>query len=87
MNGDSKIRESTVTISDILDAVNANLPHLQDGQSYTLQQLVGDALWLSTPEGQRKRLGAEFKPLAVQGDLPVSWADRNLSNKQLYQLK
>ena len=81
------VTKKTITIADVLDAVNTNLPNLQHGQSYTLQQLVGDALWLSTPEGHRKRLGTEFKALAVQGGLPVSWVDRTNSNKALYELK
>ena len=79
--------ESLITITDILEAVNANLPHRQHGLSYTLEQLVGDALWLSTPEGRRKRLGSLFKALAVQGDLPVSSVGRTVSNQQLYELK
>ena len=75
-----------ITITGILNAVNTNLPNLQSGQSYTLQQLVGDELWHSIHEGHRKRLGTQFKALVRKGGLPVSWAGRNLSNKQLYEL-
>jgi len=75
------------TITDVVDAMNSNLQTLEQGQKYTLEQLVGKANWLSIHKGRRTRLGQAFKALATSGSLPVSYFDSTSSNKSLYQLK
>ncbi len=78
---------STITLADIENAVNTNLSSLVHGQSYTLEQLVGSTFWNSIPTPARPNLGQEFRAKADRGNLPVSWVDRNSSNKALYEPK
>ena len=75
-----------VTISDIVNALQSNLPNLEQGKPYTLQELVGDSLWNSIPTGNRKQLGHEFKELAESGGHAVKWRGRRSDNCQVYEL-
>ena len=78
---------TTPTLADVVNAVNANLPNLTQGESYSLEQLVGEQDWDTIPEGHRKRLGREFKAHATSVILPVRFVDRTLSNKSMYELR
>ncbi len=78
---------SIITLTDIENAVTLNLPNLASGKSYTLEQLVGSTFWNSIPKPARPNLGQEFRAKADRGNLPVSWVDRNSSNKALYESK
>ena len=73
-------------ITDVVDAMNSNLQTLEQGQEYTLEQLVGKENWLSIHKGRRTRLGQAFKALATNGSLPVSYAGDTSSHKAKYQL-
>ncbi len=75
------------TITDVVDDMNSNLQSLEQGQKYTLEELVGKENWLSIPKGLRNRLGQAFKALATNGSLPVSYADDTSSHKAQYELK
>ena len=75
------------TITDVLNALQANRPNLLPGTLYTLQDLVGNAVWHSMPTGTRKHLGQEFKSLTKGGGLPVKWVDWKSDNSNVYQLK
>ena len=75
------------TIADAVDAMNSNLQNLEQGQKYTLEQLVGEENWRSIPKGRRNRLGQAFKALATNGSLPVSYVGDTSSHKALYELK
>ena len=77
---------TTPTLADVVNAVDANLPNLTQGELYSLEQLVGEQDWDTIPEGHRKRLGREFKARAISGTLPVRYADRTTSNKSMYEL-
>ena len=74
-------------IDNVVDAVNSNLPTLAHGESYTLEQLVGEDYWDKIPKGHRNNLGQVFKALAISGTLTVSFVGSTSSNKALYQLK
>jgi Domain of unknown function (DUF1413) len=76
-----------ITITDLLDALQANLPNLQPGTDYLLGDLVGAEFWYSMSTGTRKHLGVEFKALVQGGDQPVRWIRRKSNNSQVYQLK
>jgi hypothetical protein len=76
-----------ITIDDVVEAMRANWSHLQHDQEYILEHLVGNERWLATHTGHRKQLGAQFKALAINGELPVRWVDRRDDNSQLYELK
>jgi hypothetical protein len=75
------------TITDVLDALQANLPNLKPGIRYTLQDLVGYTFWYSMSTGTRKHLGLEFKALVVSGCTPVECGGRRTDNCHVYQLK
>lgn len=75
-----------INITDVVDAVNVNLPNLEHNKSYTLQQLVGKERWLSTHASSRKQLGIQFKALALSEVLPVHWAGSRPNHSQVYQL-
>ena len=62
---------TTPTIADVVNAVNANLPNLTQGNLYSLEQLVGEQDWSMIPEGLRRSLGQAYKALATRGTLPV----------------
>ena len=78
---------TTHTITDLVNAVNSNLPDLPQGKSYLLEDLAGEEYWNAIPKGRRTNLGQEFKALAVSGELSVSYAGSTSSNKALYQHK
>ena len=73
-------------IDDLVDAVNSNLPALNQGESYTLEHLVGEDYWSAIPKGPRTQLGQAFKALAISGVLPVDYVGSTSSNKSLYEL-
>jgi hypothetical protein len=75
------------TITDVLDALQANLPNLKPGIDYTLEQLVGKAFWNSIPTGERTQLGIKFKAMAKGGALPIRWVECKSNNTNVYQLK
>jgi hypothetical protein len=75
------------TITDLLEAVNSTLPNLVHGQSYLLEQLVGEQYWSTIPKGPRISIGQAFKALAIGGSLPVNYVGTTSSNKSLYELK
>jgi hypothetical protein len=74
-------------IDNLVDAVNSNLPTLAHGESYKLEQLVGEDYWNRMSKGRKTSLGQAFKALAIGGTLPVSFVRSNSSNKSLYELK
>ncbi len=74
-------------IDNLVDAVNSNLPALAHGESYTLEQLVGEDYWDTIPKGRKTSLGQAFKALAIGGTLPVVYVGFTSSNKSLYELK
>ena len=76
-----------VTVTDLQDSLQSNLPNLKQGKSYLLQELVGDELWNSMPTGTRTHHGHEFKKLVQSGDQVVEWRGRRSNNRQVYQLK
>lgn len=76
-----------ITITHLLEALQANLPNLEPDTPYLLEDLVGDEFWHSMSTGTRKHLGVAFKALAQGGDQPVEWRGRKSNNKQVYQLK
>lgn len=78
---------STITLADVLNAVNSNLPTLAHGKSYTLEQLVGEDYWNTIPKGHRNKLGQAFKALATSGTLSVAYVGSTSGNKSLYELK
>jgi len=78
---------NTITLADAVDAMNSNLQNLEQGQKYTLEQLVGKENWRSILKGRRNRLGQEFKARATNGSLPVSYVGDTSSHKALYKLK
>lgn len=82
-------RPNTVhtTIIELQDAITLNLPNLDHGKLYSLQQLAGAVYWHSLPIGTRKGLGQPFKALAIGGGLPVRWDHRKSNNTNVYQLK
>jgi hypothetical protein len=75
------------TITDVLDALQANLPNLAPGKIYTLKKLVGDTFWFSMSTGTGNHLGVEFKALANGRGLPVRWVECKSNNTNVYQLK
>jgi hypothetical protein len=75
------------TITDLLDALQKNLPSLSPGNNYILQELVGNAFWDLISTGRRKSLGHEFKALVDSGDQLVEGRGRRSDNCQVYQLK
>jgi hypothetical protein len=78
---------TTVTISDVLQALHANLPNLVANTNYTLPQLVGNTFWYAIPQqGMRSQLGVAFKKLVNNGGQPVKWIKRRGDNNHLYQL-
>ena len=79
--------KTTIYVSDVVNAFIANLPNLQRGQVYTLEQLVGSKFWHSIPKGQVNKLGAEFKREVKLGWVAVDWVGRGSDNIQQYQLK
>ena len=74
-------------IDNLVDAVISNLPTLAHGESYTLEQLVGEEDWNRIPKGRRTNLGQVFKAQALSGVLPVVYVGFTSSNKSLYELK
>ena len=78
---------TTPTLADVVNAVNANLPNLTQRELYSLEQLVGEQYWVTIPEGPRKRLGREYKAHATSVTLPVRFVDRTSSNKSMYELR
>jgi len=77
---------TTPTLADVVNAVNANLSNLTQEELYSLEQLVGEQYWNTIPTGRRKNIGQAFKSLATSGTLPVSYVDRTSSNKSMYEL-
>lgn len=75
------------SITDVLDAMHANLPNLVTAKEYLLPDLVGKAFWHSMPTGTRKHLGVEFKDLVLNGGQPVKWCDCKSNNSNVYQLR
>ena len=78
---------TTPTLADVVNAVNANLPNQTRGKLYSLEQLVGEAVWNTIPKGRRTSLGQGFKSLAKSGVLPVRYADTTSSNLAYYEFK
>ncbi len=76
-----------IDITDTVEAMHANWSHLEHNQLYTLQQLVGKERWLATHTSHRKQLGAQFKALALSGELPVRWVRSKDDNSNVYVLK
>jgi hypothetical protein len=83
----NRTNTTSITIDDVVDAVNSTLPNLPDEKSYTLEELVGEQYWSTIPKGPRISLGQAFKALAVGGMLPVSYTGSTSSNKSLYEHK
>ena len=78
---------TTPTLADVVNAVNANLPNLTQGKLYSLEQLVGEQYWGTIPKGRRTSLGQAFKAHATSGTLRVHYVDRSSSNKSMYELR
>ena len=78
---------SSITITDVLNALHANLPNLVTGKEYLLEDLVGTAFWNSMPIGARKSLGQPFKALAQKGGQPVEWLKCQTNNSNVYLVK
>jgi hypothetical protein len=83
----NRTNTTNITIDDVVDAVNSNLPNLVHGELYSLEQLVGEENWSRIPKGHRNNLGQAFKALATNGTQLVSYVRSNSSNKSLYELK
>ena len=79
-------RKCTKTIDDVINAINANLPHLEFGEEYTLENLTGSEFWSHLSKGERTGLGIEFKAHAKATGVPVLWVGSTPTHKQLYQL-
>ena len=77
---------NTMTLAEIENAVNTNLPGLVHLQPYTLEQLVGSTLWNTIPKPTRLILGHEFRAKAGRGELPVVHTGRTGCNKAVYHL-
>ena len=78
---------SSITITDVLDALQANLPNLVTGKEYLLEDLVGTPFWNSMPIGARKSRGVDFKALALGGGQPVKWLKCKTNNSNVYLVK
>ena len=74
------------TVADVVDAVNANLSNLTQGELYSLEQLVGEGVWNTIPNG-RTSLGQAFKAHATSVTLPVRYVLTTNSNKTMYELR
>ena len=77
---------TTPTLADVVDAVNANLSNLTQGELYSLEQLVGEGVWNTIPNG-RNHLGIAFKAHARSVTLPVRYVLTTTSNKTMYELR
>ena len=75
------------TVADVVDAVNANLSNLTQGELYSLEQLVGEGVWNTIPTGRRNHLGIAFKAHARSVTLPVRYVLTTNSNKTMYELR
>ena len=78
---------ATGTLTNVLQAMHANLPNLVTNKDYTLEQLVGKASWNAIPKSERNKLGQAFKALVKKGEQPVKWNGDRTDNSQIYQLK
>tara|TARA_R110000823_G_C15947080_1_gene501121 strand:+ start:4398 stop:4655 length:258 start_codon:yes stop_codon:yes gene_type:complete len=79
------ISSKLVTLSDIEAQVQKNLPSIQPGKNYTLEELVGKKFWQAIPQSHRKELGHEYRAKERTGQLPVFCTGKTSCNKRLYQ--
>ena len=77
---------TTPTIADVVNAVNANLPTLTQQKLYSLEQLVGEEVWNTIPDGRRRSLGQAYKALAQSGTESVRYVRTTTGNKTLYEI-
>lgn len=80
-------RELDVTLSDLVYRLNTNLPKLQRGVLYTLEELVAEYPWDKVSEKHARILRADFKEEAILGWLKVEFVETSIDQVHHYKLK
>ena len=71
----------------VIQMVMNNIPELVRGKDYLAKDLIGKNVWSTHSTGSRIALGTVISDLAENRHLPIIFAGKTTSNKNLYQLE
>ena len=81
-----RVYVSKSSLIECVQAINDVTPVIQPGAKYTLQDLVGDELWLANSVYQRSILGIVWRRLVSESFTPFTYGDLTCRTPKRYML-